>query len=210
MTTRAKKSGARVDWADIRARLAASMEHASGVPSTPEQTLKARAERLAVPLERESAREKVSSVLYFERAARRYAIAASYVLGVQACGRLNRVPRAQPSLIGVTNLRGDVLPVFDLSVLEGKGSPSSASPEFVVLGRDQPELAFLVDGGCDVSEVPESHWTEPRALGPLPHARFVRGVGADARLLLDGDAVLRDRKVFVARPGSSEPGRIES
>lgn len=211
MSARGKRNGARVDFAEVRARLAASLDAPSTPSASAESTLKARAERLATPIATEASREVTLSALYFERAGRRYAIEARFVVEVQHAGRVSRVPRAQAALIGVTNLRGDVLPVFDLAVLEGNRAATPEHPELVVLGEAQPDLALLVDGECDVVQLLPSALEEPRALGDLPHARFVRGVSADARLFLDGRAVLRDRKIFVARPGSSEPvERMES
>ncbi len=200
-----EKSGRAIDWAALRARLNESFEPAANASAIAERTLKERAARVALPLESERRTDVALQVLCFQRASQRYAIEARFVVELLKCGKLSRVPRAQPALVGVTNLRGDVLPVFDLALLEAGASKPAAAPELVVLGLAEPDLALLADSECDVIELLPSELTEPRALGALPHARFVRGVAADARLLLDGEAVLRDRKIFVARPGSSEP-----
>jgi len=206
-----KSVSERVDWAALRERLARSFGPASNDAADADRTLRERAARLSTPLEPERAQGATVSLVCFERAARRYAIEARFVIEVLKCGRLSRVPRAQPALLGVTNLRGDVLSVFDLALLEGVTGSAPAEPGLVVLGEAQPDLALLVDGACEVLSLPRADFSEPRRLGTLPQARFVLGVSAEARVLIDGEAVLRDRRTFVARPMSSEPlERIES
>jgi len=205
MSTSRPKRVAPVDWAELRARLTQSHEPASIGPDAAQRMLRERAARTAAPLEPQRSGEATLSIVCFQRAERRYAIEARFVIEVLKCGKLSRVPRAQRALLGVTNLRGDVLPVFDLALFEGVTANAPVEPQLIVLGEKQPDLALVADGGCDVLPLPRSEFSEPRSLGSLPHAEFVLGVGADARVLLGGEAVLCDRKVFVARPTSSEP-----
>jgi chemotaxis signal transduction protein len=48
-----------------------------------------------------------------------YAVPVQQVLEVADLGRVRAVPRARPEVVGVRNLRGQILPVIDLALLFG-------------------------------------------------------------------------------------------
>jgi purine-binding chemotaxis protein CheW len=60
-----------------------------------------------------------------------YAVAVDSVLEVAELGEIAPVPGAHGAVLGVRNLRGEVLPVFDLAALFG-------------IARDRPPLRLLV------------------------------------------------------------------
>jgi purine-binding chemotaxis protein CheW len=60
-----------------------------------------------------------------------YAFAVENVLEVAELGEIAPVPGSRGSVLGVRNLRGEVLPVFDLAAVFG-------------LARDRPPLRLLV------------------------------------------------------------------
>jgi purine-binding chemotaxis protein CheW len=55
-------------------------------------------------------------------AAEAYAVPVEHVLEAAELGPLREVPGARPELLGVSNLRGQILPVVDLAALLGVGS----------------------------------------------------------------------------------------
>jgi purine-binding chemotaxis protein CheW len=73
----------------------------------------------------------------------RVAMAASGVAEVIRAPRITRVPHGPPGLIGVTHLRGAILPVVSLSQLLGEAAVTDAT-RVVVLRRDQP-VGLAVD-----------------------------------------------------------------
>ena len=52
-------------------------------------------------------------------AAETYAMPVEHVLEVAEIGLVRAVPRARPEMLGVWNLRGQILPVVDLAQLLG-------------------------------------------------------------------------------------------
>lgn len=82
-----------------------------------------------------------------------YAIAVEHVLEVAQLGQLSPVPGAHGSLLGVRNLRGDVLPVFDLaSVL---GIRSDSLPQcLLVTEHGSLRAGFAIDQVTDVGTLP--------------------------------------------------------
>lgn len=58
----------------------------------------------------------------------------------------SRVPNARPWLMGIANVRGNLLPLIDLRMLlEGEASSLSRSSRFLVLNSDEIPAGFLVD-----------------------------------------------------------------
>jgi purine-binding chemotaxis protein CheW len=168
--------------------------------------LRARAVQLATPLSAPEQRDTWLEVISFQRAGRRYAIESRFVVEVGKCGHLSRVPGAQPGLLGVANLRGDLLPVFDLA-----GSTSALeSQQLLVLGESEPDFGLVVDAAEDVSPLTLRSLTEPSALGSIPHGSHARGVDAEGRVLLDGKAMLLDRSTFVAKRVSGDSSERET
>ena len=95
-----------------------------------------------------------------------YALPVDNVLEIAALGELAPVPGTRAAVLGVRNLRGRVLPVFDLALLfgvDGDGVPST-----LVVAEDGGRQAGLaIDEVTDVGELeataPESESSAPRA-----------------------------------------------
>ncbi|MET0792846.1 MAG: chemotaxis protein CheW [Polyangiaceae bacterium] len=194
----------RLDWEGARRRLAAAQVTPEQQHESAARILAERALRLAKPLESHEASEAWLEVATFRRADRRYAIESRFLVEVGVCGRLTRVPGAHSALLGVTNLRGDLLPVFDLRALgEGGSHEQPLASQLIVLGERSPDFGILADDVDEVTRVSLASLSEPSAVGALPHPEFVRGIDGDGCVLLDGETILRDRSVFVARRSSA-------
>jgi purine-binding chemotaxis protein CheW len=191
-----------VDWDAVRKKLALAEQSPAEAAGAALRILQERAIRLALATNAREAEQSFLEVLTFERAGRAYAIESRFVIGVGKCGNLSRVPGADRGLLGVTNLRGDILPVFDLAMVSGAGAERPLAALLVVLGAEVPDLGFIADSVEQVSRMLLSSLTNVSSVGSLPHPEYMRGITADACLLLDGDAVLRDRSVFVAKSAS--------
>ncbi len=78
-----------------------------------------------------------------------YALPVAQVLEVADLGRLAPVPGAPPAVLGVRNLRGQVLPVFDLaSVL---GTEHGATADKLIIAEEAGRRAGLaIDQVTDV------------------------------------------------------------
>jgi purine-binding chemotaxis protein CheW len=206
MTTRgriangAPKTRARLDWDGARRRLAAVAKSSEVLQQEAKQVLAERAMRLATALQSTANEQVWLEILLFRRGERRFAIESRFLIEVSVCGRMSRVPGAGSALLGIMNLRGDLLPVFELSALDGvteRDQPMNA--QLVVLGQKGPELALLADAVDEVTRIATSSLVEARSVGALPHPEYVRGITADGCQLLDGEAILQDRSLFVAR-----------
>lgn len=96
-----------------------------------------------------------------------YGLSVDDVQEVVGMRPLTRVFHAPPALGGVTNLRGDVLPVLDLRVILGEARAGGTTPsQRIVVVRDRgPErrcAGLKVDGLAGLREAPDA------GLAPLP------------------------------------------
>jgi purine-binding chemotaxis protein CheW len=83
-----------------------------------------------------------------------YAIPVDSVLEIADRGEISEVPGAPAEVLGVRNLRGQVIPVIDL--VTELGLQSSAERERIVVVEDSGRLASLaVDGVVDVGALGE-------------------------------------------------------
>jgi chemotaxis signal transduction protein len=84
-----------------------------------------------------------------------YALPVENVLEIAGLGDLSPVPGTDETVLGVRNLRGRVLPVFDLARL--LGVPGDGRPSTLVVAEDDGRQAGLaIDEVTDVGELPET------------------------------------------------------
>jgi purine-binding chemotaxis protein CheW len=83
-----------------------------------------------------------------------YALPVADVLEVAALGEVTPVPGAGAAVLGVRNVRGQVLPVVDLAAVLGL---AASSPERIVIAEHGGRKAGLaVDSVVGVEELPEA------------------------------------------------------
>ena len=81
-----------------------------------------------------------------------FAIPVGYVLEVAELGEVAAVPRARPELLGVWNIRGQILPVIDLALL--LGISRTTVPGRLIVAEDGARRAgFAVEQVSGVGEL---------------------------------------------------------
>ena len=190
------------DWQEVRRRLERLAAAANGAPGLAPERARAvlveRARALArVPPEAPDASEVVR-VVTFALADERYAVEARYVREVTRLGEHTPVPGAPDFLVGVVNLRGDILAVFDLRKLFdlAPGAVTDMS-RILVLGEDRAEFGVLADEAQEVRALRTAELLEaPASVGGVGR-EYLRGVTEEALAVLDGDVLLRDHRLFI-------------
>jgi chemotaxis signal transduction protein len=82
-----------------------------------------------------------------------YAVCVEHVIEVADLGTMSPVPGANRSVLGIRNLRGEVLPVFDLSSVLGiKGD--SLPQCLLVTEHGSLRAGFAIDEVTDVGTLP--------------------------------------------------------
>lgn len=141
--------------------------------------------------------------LTFRSDQRLYALPAEEVVEVIRMPVVAKVPQAPPSLLGVANLRGSVLPVASLAGLMGRerGEVGSASRAIVLQG--EAPVALAVDAvealvSVDQNAVERDQARFVAEAGERLTGVFQPGQGQETALILDIKALLAG--AFVARP----------
>ena len=142
------------------------------------------------PVEVEAPRE----FLAFSLGEETYAVPIERVRQIVKVPPLTEVPRSEPELLGVLNLRGEVLPVYDLKLrlrlsrvpapVAGPDAALDAVPRsarILIVHDDEGDAGLLVDA------VHEAVKLQPSAIEPPP-----RGLGAGERATISGIGRRRD------------------
>jgi purine-binding chemotaxis protein CheW len=165
------------------------------------QVLDARARLLArVPDEPPRAGE-VLELVAFELAGERYGIESRFVREVARLTRFTPVPGTPEFVLGVTNLRGEILALFDLRHLLGIVAEGVTDlGRIVVLGEHRREFGLLADAASEILCVPLASLAQTETAWARA---YVRGVSPDGVVVLSGEALLSDPQLTMdIEPGS--------
>lgn len=141
----------------------------------------------------------------FALADEHYAVEARYVREVIRSTELTPVPGAPDFLVGIVNRRGEILAIFDLRKLLGVIGPELTNHlPVVALGGERPEFGLVVDEVHEVTRVLiKEIFPPPESFSGIARD-FIRGVTQNALTLLDGEALLKDRRLFIDQ--ADDPG----
>src|ERR1700733_1470568 len=87
--------------------------------------------------------------------AEHYALGLEYVLEVVELGEITAVPGSGAALLGLRNLRGEILPALDLCVLLGITGDGERR-RLVVVADGERRAGLAVDDVIDFSRLPEA------------------------------------------------------
>lgn len=92
----------------------------------------------------------------------RYALETIVVHEVLPVPRISRVPAVPRSILGITNVRGRVVPVVDLrQKLGAPAPPPGPDSRIVLVGHGDEEVGLLVDGVQGVLSLSDAAPLEP-------------------------------------------------
>jgi purine-binding chemotaxis protein CheW len=83
-----------------------------------------------------------------------YALPVEAVREIAELGHVTPVPGARAETIGLQNLRGSALPVYDLAAV--LGIPSGDAQRIAVVEAQGCRAGLAVDEACDVGELPDA------------------------------------------------------
>jgi len=133
-------------------------------------------------------------------------------------GQITAVPMMPPSIRGVINLRGAVVPVIDLKARFGAPATEVTRRTCIVIielgAEDEHQvIGIVVDTVSEVLEIPPSEIEPPPAFGARIRADFISGMGKIAGhfvILLDMGRVLSvdELSTLSALSGRQEPAAL--
>ncbi|CAA7620604.1 Chemotaxis signal transduction protein [Candidatus Terasakiella magnetica] len=158
-----------------------------------EALLRVRARRLAQPRHTGDERVKGIDILCFTLGAERYAVALADLSEVMPLDKWVPVPGQPASLLGVTNLRGEIRPVLDLHTVMGLALPAEDARSWVVFMDNDgagAEIGLRVDRLESIIELDTTTLTRPLETGNGLPQHYVAGITPDALVLLDTRQIL--------------------
>ena len=120
---------------------------------------------------------------------------------------VTRIPQSPQYMLGVLNLRGSVVPIFDLRVRFGLQSAEFTAVTVVIVlslrsGSGQRECGIVVDKVLDVVDFSVDRIRPPPATHGAAATEFIEGIATlDEQMLILLDA---ERLVFGEQPPANE------
>jgi purine-binding chemotaxis protein CheW len=166
-----------------------------------EEALKVLKVRARVLARKQSEDERPSGdslvVTEFLLARERYALEFQFIREICPLKELTPLPFTPPFVLGIMNLRGQILSVIDFR--QYVGLPVKGITELnrvVILKVGDMEFGILADEILGMRTLPRRELRQqPFQTGIL--ARFILGMASDGCIVLDGEKILADRKIVV-------------
>jgi purine-binding chemotaxis protein CheW len=166
---------------------------------TPEsEILRARARALAREPHLRDAAEERFEALEFRLGGERYALGSAWVREVYPLKELTELPCTPPFVLGILNIRGQILSVLDLEKFFGlPQSHAERSGKVIVLHGEGLELGIRADAITGVSAIPLREIQPPLPTLSATCADYLMGVTNEQIAILDVGKILSDRRLVV-------------
>jgi purine-binding chemotaxis protein CheW len=184
-----------IDWEDVKRRIAAAIEQTEalldlGTDAKTEERL------LPVSDAETMVNDDPVNVVSFELSHRRFALDVRYVWEIVSVGRLSPLPGMPPYVRGVYDLRGHLLPVFDLrGLLELSEDAPTDAGWAMVCGETQPEFLVLTDSTPEMKAVGQKELASAKSEGM--DRTWRQAMTRDGFIILDGTLLLNDHRLFL-------------
>jgi purine-binding chemotaxis protein CheW len=191
----------RIDWNDVRQRLddaRAAIERISAPePDEVRRVLTARARALAREPKQVQATDE-RQLVEFLLAHETYAVESRHVKGVHRLENLTPVPCTPAFVLGIINLRGEILSVIDMRRffdLPEKGLTDLN--KVIILHSDSMSFGILADAVLGAGRVPlaEIQPSLPTLTGI--REKYLKGVTGERTVILDAEKLLADETIIV-------------
>lgn len=160
--------------------------------------LRARAQALARPPVRTDLTLEALDVLEFRLASERYAVETAFVREVLPFRDLTPLPGTPPFVLGIVNVRGRILPVYDIKKFFDLPDQGLTDLHKILLIQGHGlELGLLGDAIVGARTLPLEDMHPPLPTFTGVRAEYLRGVTAEGLVVLDVERILTDPKIIV-------------
>ena len=160
--------------------------------------LRARAQALARPPEKMPKAETLLEVLEFRLAQERYAVETAQVGEVCPLKDLTPLPGTPPFVLGIVNIRGRILAVFDLKkFFELPPQGLTDLHRIVIVRCGDLEFGLLADAIVGVRSIAVDSLQPSLPTLTGIRAEYLKGVTSDALVVLDLARLMADPKIIV-------------
>ncbi|PDT82406.1 chemotaxis protein CheW [Sinorhizobium sp. BJ1] len=197
MTTPSRPASRPVDWSAVRRRMEAAIEQT-------EVLLEAAQPDAAVRYEQSprsasdaiAGGEQAVGLVTFTLSDRQFALEILYICEIVSKPRVSPLPGMPSHACGVYDLRGQLLPVFDLCGLFDLPRPAATANEWaIVCGQAHPEFLIL---STAAPEIVTLRLEKIRAAEPGTGDKALHCATTETgTAILDGHVLLNDRQFFL-------------
>lgn len=125
-------------------------------------------------------RQVVQQLVLFVLGNRKFGVNVSLVREIRGWQPVTEVPSSAPNILGVINLRGSIVGVYDLHARLGASRQSiGQSSVVIVIENDGRSAGFLADAVSDIVSIGPDELKRPSETGsnidPLLSAMLIRG-----------------------------------
>jgi len=167
---------------------------------SPEEQRRILRER-ALALAREPEKEETAAgleVVEFLLAYERYGIESSYIREVYPLKDITPLPGTPPFVLGIMNVRGKILSVIDLRKFFDLPQKGLTDLNRVIIVHDDfMEFGILADAILGVRMIPVRELQPSLPTLTEVRADYLKGVTEERLVVLDGGAILSDRRIVV-------------
>ncbi|MFY9224970.1 MAG: chemotaxis protein CheW [Blastocatellia bacterium] len=159
--------------------------------------LKLRTERLAKPIKKVEF-DNTLSVVEFLLAKEKYAIESIYIQEIQPLLDLTPLPTTPKFILGITNLRGQILSVMNLKIFfDLLDADIKNSPKLMVVSFGEMTLAFLADDVIGQSRISLLDLQTSLPTLTEKQSKYLIGITKDELIILDIVKLLTDKNIIV-------------
>ncbi|MCB1142046.1 MAG: purine-binding chemotaxis protein CheW [Leptospiraceae bacterium] len=127
-----------------------------------------------------------------------FAIEILHIKEIKEYATITSIPMMPPSVQGVINLRGNVVPIIDLNLRIGREKTSISKRTCIIIveveyQEERLDLGLLVDSVSEVVEIPMTEIEKAPSFGSNIRNDFIRSIGKIAGkfiIILDMEKVL--------------------
>ncbi|OAP36450.1 hypothetical protein AU381_18235 [Sinorhizobium glycinis] len=188
-----------IDWADVKRRIAVAIEQTEALLDSAARG-DGSEERRHFPsthpdLETGEDHEDSAGCVSFVLSGRRLALEVRYVCEIVSMTRVTPLPGMPSYVRGICDLRGQLLPVFDLrSLLQLPAAASRDGDWAIVCGETQAEFLVVTD---EMPEIRTFSAPESPSTGGDDGPDWARIPMGDGTVVLQGALLLSDRRFFL-------------
>ena len=107
----------------------------------------------------------------------KYAIDIMRIREVREWEQVREVPNSPADIIGILDIRGKIVPIFDLKLKFGFGANEIDDDKAVIILKfDQNRIGFVVDSVSDIEKVAEDEFKDADSFKETIKSEFIQSV----------------------------------
>lgn len=127
----------------------------------------------------------------------KYGVDINLVNGIERDQRIVGVPNSQGNIKGIINLRGTIVPVYNIARKFGFSDIPAENSQLIITKLGEMLIALEVEGVEEISDIPSSAISQVPPIikgGKTSYIQEIAKVGKDLLIILDVDALISEEE----------------